>query len=514
MAGFSGINVALQTLLAQQTALEITQNNVSNANTEGYHRQQAVLKAGYPNRSMSFTNSAGVQNIGTGVYVSSIQRFTSNFYDTQYRNQLSEKSKYSMLTDMLTEIEINLADSTSDSIGQRMDDFFSAWQNVATDPDIAANREDLLETANSLAEGFHDRATSLLQIQQDQNLSITQRVSDINDIAKQLSELNAEIGRSQTATTQPNALLDERDRLLDKLSSNIGIIAHVQDNGQVLVSIQGHALVIGNRSFELSATPMGSKNLVQVTWADDPTNTPITVESGEIGGLMYARDTVIEDQLAALNDEAVSLVSRVNAIHRSGYNLVDPIYDNSTIPPTVTNLNAITGLNFFAFSDATPAQPIPGIPALSIVLDPAITSYQQVAAATVIDSPGDGNNALDIANSINTTTFPTRTPPITALTAIEDPVATQGQTSIRHFNTSRVTSLALEQRHAETGVSDTSSIMSAIDDQREAVAGVNLDEEAANMVKYQRAYQAAARLMNTFDQMLELVVTNLGLVGR
>lgn len=614
MAGFSGINVALQTLMAQQAALEITQNNVANANTEGYHRQQAILKAGYPTRSMAFTNTSGVQNIGTGVYVSSIERFSVDFYDTQYRKQLSDNAYYSMLTDMVSEIEINLGDASSDGLTTRINDFFSGWQTVATDPDIDANRQDLLETASSLVEGFHDRALSLIQLQQDQNLGITQRVNDINDIARQLAELNSQIGRTQTATTQPNALLDERDMLLDKLTQIVDATIHVQDDGEVLVSIHGHAMVIGSRTFSLEAEAVGSKNLVQISWEDSSAGEYLKGDEigGEIGGMLYARDTVIEEQLASLDDTVTSLVNRVNAIHRSGYNLGDPIYDNSTIPPTVTNLDAIHGMDFFSsksttvtlggnlnryanigdtyniavdvidgagvshqielvfaksganewtYTTTTPgasilsgeppvAQPGTvafdasgnfvsnsgsilygtaatslslsklthngGIPsglsienqyaALNIEINPQITNCRQIAAATQLDSPGDGNNALAIANCVDATTL--------VLTNGRDPVAESGKQSIRHFNTSRITSLALEQRHAETGVSDTASIMKAMDDQRESVSGVNLDEEAANMVKYQRAYQAAARLMNTFDEMLDLVVNNLGLVGR
>ncbi|MEI8131905.1 MAG: flagellar hook-associated protein FlgK, partial [Leptolinea sp.] len=246
MTGFSGIQVALQALLAQQTALEITQNNVANANTKGYHRQEAIMKAGFPVRSMAFTSSAGQQNIGTGVYVDRIQRFSLEFYDTRYRSQMGENSKFNMMTSMLTEVEISLADTSSDGIAQRMNEFFNGWQTVATDPDIGALRDDLLERTQSMTEAFNNRALRLIQIQQDQDLALTQRVDDINNITKQIGELNAEIGRSQGAKTQPNAQLDERDRLLDQLSQLIGITSHVQDNGQVIVSLQGHAMVLGN----------------------------------------------------------------------------------------------------------------------------------------------------------------------------------------------------------------------------------------------------------------------------
>jgi flagellar hook-associated protein 1 FlgK len=490
MAGFSGIHVALQALMAQQTALEITQNNVANANTKGYHRQEAVMKAGYPNRSMAFTSSAGQQNIGTGVYVESIKRFSLDFYDTRFRSQLSSNAKYAMMTSLMTEVEINLADTSTDGIAKRLDDFFTGWQTISSDPDIVAVRDDLLERTYAMTRAFNNRALSLVQIQKDQNLAITQRVTDVNTIARQIGELNAEIGRSQGSNTQPNQLLDERDRMLDQLSQMVGITSHVQDNGQVMVSIQGHALVMGNRTFELEATPDPAKgNLVNVNWFDDPTDTPLKLLDGEIAGILYTRDTVITNQMQGLNDTVISLMNRVNALHRSGF-----------------DLDGNAGIDLFTA--------VPGQEALSFSVNSAITNSRMLAAATETNAQGDGNNALVISNIMNTNIFPVRIPPITPLTAAEDPVFATGEPSIRHFNSSRVTSLALEIRHSKTGQSDSENLMTAMDEQREQVAGVNLDEEAANMVKYQRAYQAAVRLMNVYDEMLDKIVNGLGLVGR
>ena len=161
---------------------------------------------------------------------------------------------------------------------------------------------------------------SLVKIQTDQNTSLTQRVSDINAIAKQLGELNAEIGRSQTEATQPNALLDERDRLLDQLANVIGVTVHVQDNNEVLVSIGGHALVSGSKAFTLEATPVPSNNnLVKINWADDGQKTALTNLTGEIGGILYGRDTVIESQMSKLNDTATSIMNRVNVLQRSAF---------------------------------------------------------------------------------------------------------------------------------------------------------------------------------------------------
>jgi flagellar hook-associated protein 1 len=490
MTGFSGIQVALQALLSQQTGLDITQNNVANANTKGYHRQEAVMKAGFPNRSMAFTSSAGQQNIGTGVYVESIKRFSLDFYDSRYRNQTAENSKFTMMTSMLTEVEINLADTSSDGISQRIDEFLAGWQTVATDPDIVAVRDDLLERSISMAEAFNNRSLRLFQIQQDQDLALTQRVDDINKITKQIGELNGEIGRSQGSNTQPNALLDERDLLLDQLSQLIGVTSHLQDNGQVTVSLQGHAMVLGTRTFELEATPDATNNsMVKINWAEDAAKTALDIQSGEVAGILYTRDVVMEDQKTQLNNTVISLMNRVNAIHRSGF-----------------DLDGNAGVDLFV---ATAGQE-----ALSLAINPAITSSRMLAAATETNAQGDGNNALAISNALSTSVFPVRIPPITALTAAQDPVLASGEESIKHYNSSRVTSLALEIRHAKVGASDSGSLMTALDEQREQVAGVNLDEEAANMVKYQRAYQAAVRLMNVFDEMMDQVVNTLGLGGR
>ena len=509
MTGFSGIQVALQALLAQQTALEIKQNNVANANTKGYHRQEAIMKAGFPVKSMAFTSSAGQQNIGTGVYVDRIQRFSLEFYDTRYRSQMGENSKFDMMTSMLTEVEISLADTSSDGIAQRMNEFFAGWQTVATDPDIGALRDDLLERTQSMTEAFNNRALRLIEIQKDQDLALTQRVDDINNITKQIGELNAEIGRSQGAKTQPNAQLDERDRLLDQLSQLIGITSHVQDNGQVIVSLQGHAMVLGNQTFKLEATAVAANNnMVKINWADDQSKTGLKFLSGEVAGILYTRDVVMEDQKKQLNDTVISLMNRVNAIHTSGYDLVgnrgEPLFTATAGQEALSFSLAITDSRKIAASlpSAPPALPL-----------------------TQLATPGDGNNALAIANVMNSHSLPAwvappanwDTPPFPLPTGWTppDPIfSNYGEDSISHYNSSRVTSLALEIRHAKTGASDSNNLLTAMDEQREQVSGVNLDEEAANMVKYQRAYQAAARLMNVFDEMLDRVVNTLGMGGR
>ena len=277
---------------------------------------------------------------------------------------------------------------------------------------------------------------------------------------------------------------------MDQLSQLIGVTSHIQDNGQVLISFQGHALVMGNRTFKLEATPDSTNNqFVKVNWADDAAKTALDIQNGEVAGILYTRDVVMEDQKQQLNNTVISLMNRVNSIHRSGFDL-----DGN---PGVDLLVATAGQE-----------------ALSFAVNPAITSPRMIAAATETNAQGDGNNALAISYAMSSATFPVRIPPITALTAAQDPVFATGEVSISKYNSSRVTSLALEIRHAKVGASDSESLMIAMDDQREQVAGVNLDEEAANMVKYQRSYQAAVRLMNVFDELLAQVVNNLGLAGR
>lgn len=467
MPSFSGIYVALQSILAQQKAMEITEHNVANANTAGFHRQEAIFKAGVPEKAMGMMQAGGIGDMGTGVLIDRIRRYNLEFFDTRFRKETAMTSQYDSATQILKTVEINLSDTADDSIGLRMDAFFASWQKVSADPDIPAIRDVLVQDAKALAGSFNARYSGLVDIRTDQNLAIEQRVNEINTAATQIAQLNEEIGRSLATGNQPNDLLDERDRQITRLSEIAGVTSHVQENGQVITSLNGHALVVGSRTFTLNTTT-DADGLTQIGWDDGQ---PISITTGEIAGILDVRDRIIPDQMSQLNATAKGLMDRVNTVHSAGFGL-----DNST------------GLPMFTFLAGTEAQ--------SMTVNAALDDPSKIAAATALDSPGDGNNALAISK------------------IYDEQLADLNNISIRQYNGERVTKFALEVRGAKSSSANHKNVADALNTQREEVSGVSLDEEAANMVKYQRSYQAAVRLMTTVDEMLEQMINNMGVVGR
>jgi flagellar hook-associated protein 1 len=463
MPSFSGIHLALQAILANQYAMEVTTHNVSNANTEGYHRQAAVMEANPPQTTGGWISSNLSKTIGTGVSLNSIERYTQSFTDARYRDELQETARWETESELLNLVESTLADTSVDSIATRLDEFWGSWQSLASDPEDSALRQDVMEKADALAQSFNSRAIRLQNIRTDQNMAIIERVGDINEMAEQIADMNVQIGQVLSTGGQPNDLLDKRDLLLDKLSEIAGATSYQEDNGHVNVSIGGHFLVVGTTAYQVSTTT-NSENLVELEWADGAEFQSI---QGELLGLFEGRDEIIVDQLDRLDELASTLIDSVNDIHSIGY-----------------GLNNETGFDFFTGTDA-----------LSMAFNSTDITVDRVATAEGLDSPGDGNLAKQIADVQNALLFHS------------------GTATIKQVNNERIGALALKVEQVNNLASDHGLVKEALYTQREEVIGVNLNEEAADMVKYQMAFNAASRLMTAMDEMLDKVINGMGHVG-
>jgi flagellar hook-associated protein 1 FlgK len=234
---------------------------------------------------------------------------------------------------------------------------------------------------------------------------------------------------------------------------------------------------------------------VDVSWDDGMLFQPI---SGELAGLIEARDVVIVEQKQQLDNLASELMTQVNSIHQTGYGLNESIvYDSANTP-----LGAFR--DFFVASDPV------NNPALSLRVNADLEDLSQISLS-LIDVPagavdgdvlsaasGDGRVAEQLFNLRNT-----------AVTFADGKVDT-----LNHYNTMRVGDLGLTIKRVTTLSSQHNNLLTVLNEQRESVGGVNLDEEAAKLLKFQRSYQAAVRLMTAVDEMMEQIVTRLGLVGR
>jgi flagellar hook-associated protein 1 FlgK len=462
---FSGINLALQALLSHQASIQVVEHNVANANTPGYRRQEAILAAGPEFPPLGLQRALMAGQFGSGVQLQQVRRFNLEFFDGRYRRELAEASRWTLARDGLRQVEATLAETGEDGLTAKLDAFWAGWQAISADPTNLGPRLELLQRATDLVAGLNERAGRLQALQASQDGAILQKVDRINSLAGQVAELNAEITGVLAAGDQPNDLLDHRDRLLDELSVLAGATATVQENGGALVSIGGHVLVAGNSTFSLETSPdPDNGNLVQIKWDD---GRDLSTGRGELAALLAMRDVHIEAQLDGLDQVAAALINQVNVLHRAGF-----------------GINNATGLDFFTGSDAQ-----------SIRLDIALDRPEDIASAAAADNPGDGSVAGQLA-------------------ALQSALLAGGGTqTLSQFYTGQVTSLGLNIRQAAADADARSLVAENLNAQREAVSGVSLDEEAANLVKSQRAYEAAARLLTTLDDMVDRIINGLGRAG-
>lgn len=460
----SGISVALQAVLTHSQVLEITEHNIANASTKGYRRQTAILTTETPNSINGADHGIGAGQRGNGVTIDRIDRFNLAFFDGRYRAVSAEAQSWEAQSGILSHLESILAENSDDGLLPKLDQFWAGWQALSNEPTSTSLRAIVLDDASALATAFNRRATQITQMRSDQNLAVAGNVEEINSLASQIAQLNGNISRVISVGEQPNDLMDKRDLALDRLAELTGAVSSEQKNGEMLVSVGGHVLVMGQDTFKLEVrTNPTDTSVVDAYWNDGQKLTP---PSGELKGTLDVRDRVLVDQLTGLNTMSAGLIAQVNTIHSGGY-----------------GLNNATGLNFFNGTDAS-----------SITVNSTLDA-NSIATSSAANQAGNNNIALQI----------------TALKTVKGMKA--GTATLNDFYNTQITELAVTTKRASDNSYQHGLIVNALGNQRESVVGVSLDEEAANMAKAQKAYQAAARVLTAYDDLLDLVINRMGRVG-
>ena len=461
----SGISIALQAVLSHSQALEIIEHNVANASTPGYRRQSALLAASAPSPMMAYEHGFGAGQRGGGVTIEKIQRFNLEFFDSRFRSVSAETGHWEAQSEVLSQLESMLAETSEDGLMPKLDQFWADWQKLSTDPTNTALRTARLDDSSSLAMAFNRRSAMITQLRGEQNLVISGQVNEINSLAGEVAKLNAEISRVLSVGEQPNDLMDKRDLALDQLSRLSGSASFNQKNGEVSVSIGGHVLVVGHDALKLQTqTSASDSSVVDVFWNDGQRLVP---PSGKLKGTLEVRDTVLAGQLTGLNTFANVLITQVNAIHRTGF-----------------GLNNATNLDFFQGTDA------------SDIATNNLVDNASIATSSGANQAGNSATALQLA----------------ALKTVKG--MQSGTATLNEYYNSQITNLAVTTQRAADNSYHHGLVEKALGDQRESAVGVNLDEEAANMAQAQKAYQAAARILTAYDELLDLVINRMGVVGR
>jgi flagellar hook-associated protein 1 FlgK len=474
---FSGLGTALSSLIAQRQALEVSGQNVANANTVGYTRQRAAI-ASLPAATVPsmFSTTDGV---GQGAAVTGIDRLGDVFLDARVRNETSGAARLAAVAGEFKTLETTIGEPSKTGFSHDLTKFWTAWSDVAAKPEVAAGRSVLLENAKAVT----NRIASMYQntgTQWQQALTTTTSlVTQVNTTAANVADLNTRILAITNAGGSANELMDQRDLLVNQLSGLVGATTRTNADGSLDVMVSGNALVSGGRHSELAVDPNGPASFqaavdggsVSVVWASG--GHPAGLEGGRVAGLLTtlappASGGTLTSAAVSLNSLATSIATQVNAVHSTSY----------TVEGYATGT---TGGDFFTFTAGRPA-------ALGMTV--AVTRAEDVAVAAAGKGAYDGSRAAEMAAIATSTTSPDA-----AWSAF-------------------VVDLGVKSASAASRATVAEAARATASAAQLAQTSVDTDEESVNMLAYQRAYQGSARVLTAIDEMLDTLINRTGVVGR
>ncbi|MEM8902489.1 MAG: flagellar hook-associated protein FlgK [Actinomycetota bacterium] len=454
--GFIGLNTAYTGLVAAQIGIDTASHNVSNTSTEGYTRQRVDQVSRRPNlRPEAY--------IGSGTEVTDVRRARDEFLDARFRSGAVVLGSLTSNANLLERAESVLGEPDN-GLTVALDDVFDAFEDMAIAPDDEAARVSTLRTLDRFADRTRGLAQDMRTLEADTAENMRFMVEDINQTILEVAELNELIGEAATSGNSPNDLLDQRDRLLDELSRELGINVVRQGEFDVRVSLGGLAIVDGINANTLSIDPVTNDLL-------HPTGQVVT-PGGELGGTQRFLQDDLPAIFGRINTFVDEFVAAVNTQHAAGFS------DAAT-----------PGGDLFTVTAGSEAETIASV----------LTQPGDLAASD------DGAAPFPVFNGINAQ----------AMADLRDQLVASGGTetpggALRSF----ITQLGAQVATARRGANAQDELVAAAELTRDASHGVNLDEEMVLLVQYQRAYQASARVITTVDQTLDVLINRTGLVGR
>ncbi len=454
---FFGLEVGKRALLAQQLAMNTSGHNIANASTPGYSRQRVSLNATNP---IVYAYGA----MGTGVIVDNVTHVRDLFLGNQWRQDNSQLSYWSTANKSLSQIENYFNEPGDTGLNQLITDFWNSWENLSTNPSA---RTAVVEKANVMVNAFHEHAAQLEDMRTNLDDDIRNRVEQINLLAEQIAGLNKEIARTELTGTMANDMRDRRDLLVDQLSNYADVKIYQRNNGAVAVHLGSMALVDGASHMSLATKTVsdGSRTITKTIWQG--TDFEVKFEGGELYALQQLRDKVVPQFQKDLDQLAATIATQVNAIHVAGY-------DEYANP----------GVNFFDPNGTT---------ASSMAINPDLIDDAGLVAASLSGEPGDTRNAQAISELRYAR------------------VMSSGSLTINEFYAGFVANVGIRSKESEDLAANYTLLTTQLENAKQSIQGVSIDEEMTNMIKNQRAYEAAARVITFVDSALETVISGMGI---
>jgi flagellar hook-associated protein 1 FlgK len=454
------LDIGKSALFTSQQAISVAGHNIANVNTPGYSRQQITLAENRPENG-----SPG--QIGTGVHAESIRRSFDSFVEGQLLASREKLGEFTASRNALARLEPLFGDANNLGIGAGLNEFFGALQDVATNPNDLSARTVLLSKATALASRFNQSAEDLTAAQEFLDRQVGQTVTDVGRLTSQIAELNAEIARTESTGQKANDLRDQRGVALADLGELIEVSSIEDATGQLTVSTgKGHVLVDKERTYQLVAIPDPSNNgLFDVRYdagAGPTTSLASVIQSGRLKGLLDVRDQTIPSLRTSLDTLASEVVTQVNQQHRLGF-----------------GLDGSTNQDFFASTGTTAG-----------TMTVSLANVRQIAASsTAAGVPGNNANALALAGLRNSNSAPL------------------GNVTFQEYYSTIAGNFGSTARGVNGNLDGQKILHEQLTSQRASISGVSMDEELANLLQYQRTFEAASRMIVVADELFQTILS-------
>ena len=464
---FGTLTLGTRSLQAQRAGVEIAGQNLANVNNPAYARQRVVLQT-----SLTVNTTLGPQ--GTGVDAIAIQQIRDALVDQQVTGERSVGGYLEAQQNALQYAQAGLGefiDRSADTsaagtpgaqtgLADDLSNLFNAFQSVSASPTSLTERQVLLARAGDLASQLNQTSTRLAELHASLDRSLGQDVSAANRLLTEIADLNDRVVNTETSSGGiANDLRDLRQAKLEELSKLARVDATLADNGALNISLNGHSLVSDKNVLDTLETFDAGSGQMRVRLST--TGTPLNLSGGHMLGIIDVRDGALASLRSNLDQLAGTLITAVNATHASGF-----------------ALNGSTGAAFFTGTDAATIRVN-----TALLEDPA-----RVQLGGVAGNPGDNTVGLALAQL-----------------AEQNHAALGNQSFSQHYS-GIVAELGQALASNNGRMADHDVVQQMLLRQREALSGVSIDEEMTDLVKFQKAFEASARLITTIDEMLDTLL--------
>ena len=454
MGGLSSIfSLGKKALLSNQVGIHVTGENIANAQNPDYSRQRVNLV------SDSFVHS-NQGFIGSGVKVNSVDRIRDRFYDSQVwegKSQLAEWKSGGKYGNLIQSI---FADLDNSGLSTQLNAFWNAWEDLGNHPGDYGIRNDVRLKAQGVVNQLHGMNSRLRSVSDNALSEIQGSLVKINDLIDQIADTNKKIANTAFSENS-NTLLDRRDALIDKLSEYIDVVAIVHENGTVSVLSSYNTVVDQSHAYSLTLDVTENNGYRKASLLVDGTM-PVEMKSGQLKNLMDIFSTGVPDLLQKLDTITESFVNKVNQIHGSNYSLYGE-----------------NGISLFTDS---------GISSGSIQISQQVQNDVANIAVSKSGQTGDGAGALAISNLRYAK------------------LLSNGDETLDDYYRSMVAKVGDYAQNMQDKSENYSAVVNMMENQRDSIKGVSLEEEMVDMIKFQNSFNAASKIITTVDELMQTVI--------